>query len=100
MLSKAEFDVLYLLERNRHNEDLTQRLFAEELGYSLGKTNSVIKSLERKQLISIGDDSYNITHSGKSALNPYKVRNAIIMAAGMSSRFAPLSYEKPKDYWW
>mgnify|MGYP001044388818 CR=1 FL=1 len=26
----------------------------------------------------------------------YKVKNAIIMAAGLSSRFAPLSYEKPK----
>lgn len=27
---------------------------------------------------------------------PYKVDNAVIMAAGTSSRFAPLSYEKPK----
>ena len=26
----------------------------------------------------------------------YKVDNAIIMAAGLSSRFAPLSYERPK----
>ena len=26
----------------------------------------------------------------------YKVDNAIIMAAGTASRFAPLSYEKPK----
>lgn len=26
----------------------------------------------------------------------YKVNNAIIMAAGMSSRFTPISYEKPK----
>ena len=26
----------------------------------------------------------------------YKVDNAVIMAAGTSSRFAPLSYEKPK----
>ena len=26
----------------------------------------------------------------------YKVDNAIIMAAGLSSRFAPISYEKPK----
>ena len=26
----------------------------------------------------------------------YKVENAVIMAAGLSSRFAPLSYEKPK----
>lgn len=32
----------------------------------------------------------------KKMLEPYRVKNAIIMAAGMSSRFAPLSYEKPK----
>lgn len=29
-------------------------------------------------------------------LEPYRVHNAVIMAAGLSSRFAPLSYEKPK----
>jgi len=29
-------------------------------------------------------------------LEPYRVKNAIIMAAGMSSRFVPLSYEYPK----
>jgi len=28
----------------------------------------------------------------------YKVDNAIIMAAGVSSRFAPLSYERPKTF--
>lgn len=32
----------------------------------------------------------------KEKLKPYKVDNAIIMAAGMSSRFVPLSLEKPK----
>ncbi len=37
-----------------------------------------------------------ITAEGISALAPYKVHNAVIMAAGMSTRFAPLSYEKPK----
>lgn len=37
-----------------------------------------------------------ITSAGVEALVPYKVKNAIIMAAGMSTRFAPLSYEKPK----
>ena len=29
-------------------------------------------------------------------LEPYRVQNAVIMAAGLSSRFAPISYEKPK----
>lgn len=37
-----------------------------------------------------------ITKKGMKVLNGYKVDNAIILAAGMSTRFAPLSYEKPK----
>lgn len=32
-------------------------------------------------------------------LEEYKVDNAIIMSAGSSKRFAPLSYEKPKALW-
>ena len=31
-----------------------------------------------------------VTAAGLEALKPYKVRNAVIMAAGFSSRFAPL----------
>ena len=42
------------------------------------------------------DADLNITDAGLNALEPYKVDNAIIMAAGMASRFAPLSFEKPK----
>ncbi|QOR48714.1 phosphotransferase [Trueperella pecoris] len=37
-----------------------------------------------------------VTDEGMRALAPYKVDNAIIMAAGLSSRFAPISYERPK----
>ena len=32
------------------------------------------------------------------ALRPYHVDNAIILAAGMSSRFKPLSDTKPKSF--
>ena len=39
---------------------------------------------------------YALTDAGLQVLQPYKVSNAVIMAAGMSTRFAPLSYEKPK----
>lgn len=37
-----------------------------------------------------------ITKKGLSTLSEFEVDNVIIMAAGMSSRFAPLSYENPK----
>lgn len=37
-----------------------------------------------------------MTEAGLGLLEPYRVKNAVIMAAGLSSRFAPISYEKPK----
>lgn len=42
------------------------------------------------------DQMGKITSKGLKAMEAYRVDNAIIMAAGMSSRFAPLSYERPK----
>lgn len=41
-------------------------------------------------------NDYKITKKGLEQLKPYKVKNAIIMAAGLSSRFVPLSFDKPK----
>lgn len=94
MLDRSEFDLLFFLQNNSHA--LTQRELAEEMKLSLGKTNKLLRSLSEKGLISAEKSSYALTRSGYSALEPYKVKNAVIMAAGMSSRFAPLSYEKPK----
>lgn len=42
------------------------------------------------------EDDESISKLGLEALEPYKVKNAIILAAGMSTRFAPISYELPK----
>lgn len=89
MLSYDEFAILNLI---RQNKDLTQREIAAKLSFSIGKTNKIYKCLEDNGLVS----QKVITEKGFNALEPYRVKNAIIMAAGMSSRFAPLSYEKPK----
>ena len=37
-----------------------------------------------------------ITEKGLSALEPYRVRSAVILAAGSATRFIPLSLEQPK----
>lgn len=43
------------------------------------------------------DGQFNtITSEGIRALEPYKVSNAVILAAGPSTRFIPLSLEQPK----
>lgn len=41
-------------------------------------------------------DDGRLTARGMAALKPYEVDNAVILAAGLSSRFAPISYERPK----
>ena len=90
MIKLSEFEVLMKLLQNSNK---TQRGIAEDLNISLGKVNSVIAELKDKGLI---DKNNKITKNGIDSLEPYKVNNAVILAAGMSTRFAPLSYEKPK----
>lgn len=44
----------------------------------------------------ISSDLKRVTKKGLQALAPYKVNNAVIMAAGAATRFIPLSLEYPK----
>lgn len=71
----------------------TQRELARTLSVSLGKVNYTLKSLKQKGFVS---EDNEITQEGYLALEPYRVKNAVILAAGLSSRLAPLSFEKPK----
>lgn len=86
-------DCFNALNHLRTFKFVNQREFAAKLGISLGKANHLLKTLAGDGLIG---ENGGITLLGKKAIKPYKVNNAIIMAAGMASRFAPLSYEKPK----
>ena len=44
----------------------------------------------------IARDTGALTGAGLAALEPYRVDNAVILAAGASTRFIPLSLEQPK----
>ena len=87
-----EFDEFKCLVAIMQRPGLSQRAMADECRISLGTANAIVKKLKAKGLVDGGD----ITDAGLAALAPYKVRNAVIMAAGISSRFAPISYERPK----
>ena len=89
MLTKNQFEVLNAL---RQAPNASQRDIASASDLSLGTVNATLKALVANGFIENG----GLTSTGKDALAPYKVENAIILAAGLSSRFAPISYEKPK----
>lgn len=88
--TKEQFDVLYAFYRSP--EVLTQREVQTSTGMPPQRVDCAVRELESSGCLADG----RITDVGKEALAPYAVDNAVIMAAGLSSRFAPISYERPK----
>ena len=89
MLNKKEFDVLMIV---MEQEGLSQRVIADKSGYSIGTVNKVVKDLIEKGF-------YNgkfITSKGLDALEPYRVKRAIFLAAGFGSRLVPITLNTPK----
>lgn len=89
-MQKKEFAVLTLLEGSE--EALTQRQITAQLGFSVGSVNKIVKSLTDEGLIAHG----RITPAGVEALEPYRVKRAIFLAAGFGSRMVPLTFNTPK----
>ena len=89
-MQKKEFEVLTLLERSE--EPLTQRKITSTLGLSVGTINKVVKTLTEEGLMADG----RITPAGVEALEPYRVKRAVFLAAGFGSRMVPLTFNTPK----
>ena len=70
----------------------TQREIAELSCLGLATVNAAYKQCIEEGLIEKGV----VGKKGMMELKPYAVDNAVILAAGLSSRFAPISYERPK----
>ena len=90
MLAKKEFDVLENLALA--NTSLSQRVLASKTNLSLGTINKTIEELTNKNLVKDGI----ITPEGISALEPYRVKRAVIIAAGFGSRLIPITLNTPK----
>lgn len=88
-LSHNEFLVLNAVRKAGYS---SQRALSAVTGLSLGTVNGVLRDCTSHGYL----EDRQLTEVGLGALAPYRVDNAVIMAAGFSSRFAPLSYERPK----
>lgn len=88
-MRKIEFDVLRLIaEKNEYNE----KYFASMLFKEAEKIKDAYEELEINGFVV----EKKVTVSGKEELERHKIDNAIILAAGMSTRFVPLNFELPK----
>lgn len=89
-LTRRQFDILAELAISKCS--LAQRQLKERSGYSLDTVNKVSKELSDYGYIVNGD----ITNSGLDALEPYRVKRAVFIAAGFGSRMVPITFNTPK----
>ena len=89
-LTRKQFDVLEVLAT--HKESLTQREMEKLTGYSLGTVNKVFKELTEEGYVADG----TITNEGVNALEPYRAKRAIFIAAGFGTRLVPITFNTPK----
>ena len=95
-LNRFQFNVLTYIE-DHNKQVLTQRRIADGVTLSLGTTNKIINQFIEDDLIVIhSDKTVEITEKGYKVLEPYKVRKAIVIAAGFGSRMAPVTLDTPK----
>ncbi len=90
LLTRKQFDVLETLATAENQ--LSQRNLEKLTGYSLGTVNKTVKELISLGLMTNG----SITNNGMNALEPYRVKRAIFIAAGFGSRLVPITFNTPK----
>lgn len=95
-LTRFQFEFLSYIERHK-NIPLNQRKIADGITLSLGTINKLINQFENDKAIVLNKDkTITLTPKGFELLEPYKVKKAIIIAAGFGSRLAPVTLDTPK----
>ena len=88
IFTRKQFDALALLAEEK--SPLSRRQIEEKMGHSLGTVNRVMKELTELKYVNEG----KITNEGLAALEPYRAKRAIFIAAGFGSRLV-LNTPKP-----
>ena len=77
--------------------EATQRRLADAITISLGSVNKILNQYLAEGVIRDKDGMISITEKGLALLEPYRVKRAIIIAAGFGSRLIPVTLETPKS---
>lgn len=89
-LTRKQFDLLEKLATAKTS--LTQQDLEKATGHSPDTVNQILKELTELGYISDG----SITNTGIHALEPYRARRAVFIAAGFGTRLVPITLNTPK----
>ena len=89
-LTRKQFDILVAMAEAKG--PVKQRGLEKLTGYSLGTINRTVKELNEAGLAADG----SITNNGLTALEPYRAKRVIFIAAGFGTRLVPITFNTPK----
>lgn len=88
-MNKTNLDIINYL----YNNDYTNQAdISNKLQYSVGMINKSLKELEDNNYL----ENDKLTPKSEDLYNKNKVKNAIILAAGIGSRMVPINFDYPK----
>lgn len=90
-MTRKEFSVLTFLEKAKTKP--SQRIIAEGVQVSVGTVNKILATLRSYNWI---DGNLSLTEEGYKALEPYRAKRLIFLAAGLGSRLLPITLNTPK----
>ena len=94
-LSRYQFEVLAYLEQSGE-QAYAMRTLSDTLKISASAIGSSLDALAAEGQIRREGDTLAITQDGLAALEPYRVKRAVILAAGFGSRMMPATADRPK----
>ncbi|MCQ2485349.1 MAG: NTP transferase domain-containing protein [Clostridia bacterium] len=95
ILNRYQFEILTFLEK-KGTLNYTVRMFSDSLNISGSEIEKSIDILLDNGLIESNNGKICITELGIKNLEPYRVKSAVIMAAGFGQRMNPATLNRPK----
>lgn len=94
-ISRYEFELLAYLEKNGVREYALREL-SDTLKISGTAISRSIEALAADRCVTKNGEVLGITPRGLETLEPYRVKKAVILAAGFGSRMLPATADRPK----
>lgn len=94
-ITRYQFELLTFVEKQSPLA-YTHRMLSDSLGISGGTVDRELPVLVENGLLLDKEGLLSITEAGLAALEPYRVKSAVILAAGFGSRMVPATLDRPK----
>lgn len=94
-MNRYEFELMTFIEKNGEAV-YPMRTLSDSLKISGTAIGKCLEALIADELVEKQEDVLKITNKGLEALEPYRVKKAVVMAAGFGSRMMPATADRPK----